>query len=129
VSEDKSQSGLPVLKDVDVKSDALQLWLEQKHPFQEPIEVSSRKERVTGRLRLLYQEWRPPNDFTGSDRLPISQDSFALITKSLNLPRCFLFDFVSGKHVPMRLKKMKTDDGNLLGVSSKASILKLGLIS
>jgi len=98
-----------------VEDGAVKSWTQQETSFAVPVEVSSRKEKLTGRLRLLYQEWAPPHDFAGSSIMPISHETLLLITNSLNLPRCFPFDFASKKHVPTKLSKMKTPDGNVLG--------------
>jgi len=53
----------------------------------------------------------------------MSKTSLDLLTASLDLPRCFPFDFANRKPVPIRLKVNKTSSGDNLGIVPSSSYL------
>jgi hypothetical protein len=106
---------LPLVRDVALKNDELNSWLTQDGAFKLPAQVG--RANLVGSLRLLYQVWDPSDDLAHSDRMLMSKSSLDLLTASLDLPRCFPFDFANRKPVPIRLKVNKTSSGDNLGIA------------
>jgi hypothetical protein len=79
-----------------------------------PVQVG--RANLVGSLRLLYQVWDPSDDLAHSDRMPMIKSSLDLLTTSLDLPRCFPFDFANRKPIPIRLKVNKTSNGDNLSI-------------
>jgi hypothetical protein len=102
------QTSLPLVRDVALKTGELSSWLKQEHAFKLPTQLANAT--WIGSLRLLYQKWDPSDELANSDRMPMSKSSLDLLTTSLNLPRCFPFDFASKKPVPVRLKAVNGSD-------------------
>jgi len=112
---------LPLVRDVALENDELNRWLTQDGAFKLPAQVG--RANLVGSLRLLHQVWDPSDDLAHSDRMPMSKTSLDLLTASLDLPRCFPFDFANRKPVPIRLKVNKTSSGDNLGIVPSSSYL------
>ena len=110
------QTGLPLVRDVALKTGELSSWLTQEKAFKLPTQLAHTT--LIGSLRLLYQIWDPSDDLANSDRMPMSKSSLDLLITTLNLPRCFPFDFASRKPVPIRLKMINGPNSSNLGTLS-----------
>jgi hypothetical protein len=91
-------------------------WLEQtEDPFKVPQQA--RRVPVTGRLRLLWQEW--PRPYNKDKVMALSYESWADIEHFLSLPKSFIFDYESQKHVPSRVVQHQGRTGECLSMYTR----------